>query len=87
MLTTDKFSIKTLLEKIESGEIQLPDFQRDWVWEDKQIKALLESVIRGFPINSILLLEYDANNIKLSYILYKIACLAGIFYNFKFNSL
>ena len=46
MLTTDKFSIKTLLEKIESGEIQLPDFQRDWVWEDKQIKALLESFAR-----------------------------------------
>ena len=67
MLTTDKFNIKTLLEKIKCGEIQLPDFQRDWVWKDKQIQSLLESVIRGFPINSILLLECDTNNIKFSH--------------------
>lgn len=66
MLTTDKFDIRTLLEKIKRGEIQLPDFQRDWVWKDKQINSLLESVIRGFPINSILLLECDASNLKLA---------------------
>ena len=67
MLTTDKFDIKALLEKIKQGEIQLPDFQREWVWKDKQIKSLLESVIRGFPINSILLLECDTNNLKFAH--------------------
>lgn len=66
MLTTDKFGIRTLLEKIKRGEIQLPDFQREWVWNDKQIKSLLESIIRGFPINSILLLECDSNNPKFA---------------------
>ncbi|MBR3051295.1 MAG: DUF262 domain-containing protein, partial [Selenomonadaceae bacterium] len=52
---------------IKRGEIQLPDFQRSWVWSDKQIKSLLESVIRGFPINSIMLLECDADSVKFSF--------------------
>ena len=58
--------LENLLEKIKSGTIQLPDFQREWIWSDKQIKDLLESVIRGFPINSIMLLECDANNVKFA---------------------
>lgn len=66
MLTTDKFNLSILLEKIERGEIQLPDFQRDWIWKDEQIKSLLESVIRDFPINSILLLECDSDNLKFA---------------------
>ena len=56
-----------LLEKIKRGEIQLPDFQRSWIWSDKQIKALLKSVIRGFPINSIMLLACDADDVKFSF--------------------
>ena len=36
------------------------------VWNDDKIKSLLESVIRGFPINSILLLECDANSLKFA---------------------
>ncbi len=54
------------MTKIKSGEIQLPDFQRKWIWDDEQIKSLLESVIRGFPINSIMILECDADNTKFS---------------------
>ena len=58
--------LENLLDKIKGGTIQLPDFQREWIWSDKQIKDLLESVIRGFPINSIMLLECDANNLKFA---------------------
>ena len=59
--------LANLLEKIKRGEIQLPDFQRSWIWSDKQIKALLGSVIRGFPINSIMLLACDADSVKFSF--------------------
>ena len=45
-----KLNIEDLLRKIKDGAIQLPDFQRKWIWSDEQIKSLLESVIRGFPI-------------------------------------
>ena len=27
-------ALKTLLDRVESGKIQLPDFQRGWVWDD-----------------------------------------------------
>ena len=66
MLEVKKFNLVKLLEKIECGEMQLPDFQRDWVWDDQRIKSLLESVLCGFPINSILLLACDAGNLKFS---------------------
>ena len=56
-----------LLDEIKRGEIQLPDFQRSWIWSDGQIKSLLESVIRGFPINSIMLLVCDADSVKFSF--------------------
>ncbi len=62
-----KLNIEDLLRKIKDGAIQLPDFQRKWIWSDEQIKSLLESVIRGFPINSILLLECDADNLKFAH--------------------
>ena len=61
LLKTDTFRLEELLEDIKRGEVQLPDFQRSWIWKDKQIKSLLESVIRNFPISSILLLECDAD--------------------------
>jgi len=38
-----------------SGDILLPKFQRDFVWEQKQILKLLDSVARGFPIGNVLL--------------------------------
>ena len=60
------YNLEDVMQKIQRGEIQLPDFQRKWVWNDDKIKSLLESVIRGFPINSILLLECDANSLKFA---------------------
>lgn len=46
-----------LLDQVEKYEIQLPDFQRGWVWEDSRIRALLASLTKGFPIGAIMLLE------------------------------
>ncbi len=62
-----KFNLGDMMRKIKDGELQLPDFQRSWIWDDDRIISLLESVIRGFPINSIMLLECDAGNVKFSY--------------------
>lgn len=46
-----------LLKDITSGKIQLPDFQRGWVWDDDHIQDLLVSVARSFPIGAVMLLE------------------------------
>jgi hypothetical protein len=52
-----KTGLGKLLEQIVDGQIQLPDFQRGWVWDDAHIRSLLVSIARSFPIGSIMLLE------------------------------
>jgi|SRR6476469_3129991 len=47
--------IDGLATRILSGDILLPKFQRNFVWEPPQIIALLDSVARGYPIGSVLL--------------------------------
>lgn len=47
--------IDELARRILVGDILLPKFQREFVWERDQIIALLDSVARNFPIGSILL--------------------------------
>lgn len=50
-----------ILNKIEQNEIVLPAIQRSFVWEEKQIYNLLDSILRGYPIGIILSWEtYDA---------------------------
>ena len=52
-----KTRLADLLKGIVAGEIQLPDFQRGWVWDDEHIRSLLTSIARAFPVGAIMLLE------------------------------
>lgn len=52
-----KMGLGKILEEIVEGKIQLPDFQRGWVWDDEHIRSLIVSITRAFPIGSIMLLE------------------------------
>ena len=57
MFKTNPVSLKELLDDTESGKIQLPDFQRGWVWDDDRIRGLLASISRGFPVGAVMTLE------------------------------
>ena len=57
MFKSDDELLSTLLDKVENHDIQLPDFQRGWVWEDNRIKALLASLTLKYPVGAIMLLE------------------------------
>ncbi len=48
-------SVGNLLSDIERGRVGLPDLQRDFVWNNIQIRDLLDSMVRGFPIGYIML--------------------------------
>lgn len=52
-----KKPLKDLLGKVASGLIQLPDFQRGWVWDDDSIRSLLASISQSFPVGAIMTLE------------------------------
>lgn len=52
-----QYDLLPLLNDIHSGAVQLPDFQRSWVWDLERIRELLASVSQGWPIGAVLLLE------------------------------
>lgn len=45
----------SLLADVTKGNIKIPVFQRDYVWEDDQIMSLLDSIYMGYPVGSLLL--------------------------------
>jgi hypothetical protein len=54
---TNPVALQTLLQDAESGKLQLPDFQRSWVWDEERIRSLIASVSRGFPVGAIMTLS------------------------------
>jgi len=52
-----KKQLPGLLRDLGDGTIQLPDFQRGWIWDDDHIRSLLASVSRSFPIGALMVLE------------------------------
>lgn len=61
MFETNPIDLKDLLDDVEEGKIQLPDFQRGWVWDDERIKSLLVSISRQFPVGAIMTLSADGD--------------------------
>lgn len=55
--TTNPRSLEDLLKEAKNGKIQLPDFQRSWVWDEDRIIDLLASISRAFPIGAIMTLK------------------------------
>ena len=50
-----------LVERIAAGQIRVPRFQRAFVWRQTNLHTLLDSILRGFPIGSILVWETEEN--------------------------
>src|ERR1017187_8470024 len=50
-------ALKEVLDAINRGDTQLPDFQRGWVWDDMHIRSLLASLSLSYPIGAVMFLE------------------------------
>ena len=59
-----KTPLQDLLAQSDNGKLQLPDFQRGWVWDDDRIKSLLASVSVSFPIGAVMLLETGGEHVR-----------------------
>lgn len=59
-----KSFLKDILKEITIGKIQLPDFQRGWVWDDERIKSLLASVSLSFPIGAVMMLQTENDEVR-----------------------
>ena len=57
LFNTNPISLSQLLDEAHTWKMQLPDFQRGWIWDDFRIRDLLTSVAQGFPIGAIMRLD------------------------------
>jgi len=48
-------SIPRIVGQAVLGDIDIPEFQRDFVWEKDKVKDLLDSLLKGYPIGSFLI--------------------------------
>ncbi|MFE0233330.1 DUF262 domain-containing protein [Brucella anthropi] len=50
-ITTKSFTLREVVGQIEDNDIDLsPDFQREYVWKDRQRTRLIESILLGIPL-------------------------------------
>ena len=61
---TNEPMLHELLEAVHKGEIQLPDFQRGWVWDDYHIRSLIASVSTSYPIGAVMILEMGGDGAR-----------------------
>ncbi|MDO4543157.1 MAG: DUF262 domain-containing protein [Clostridia bacterium] len=60
-------ALDILMREVRDGKEQLPEFQRDWTWDDGRIRGILASLSQGYPMGAIMRLKYGNENIKFKY--------------------
>lgn len=49
---TSSVGFNSLVSDIKTGQIKIPQFQRDFVWPVAKAAALMDSIIKGYPIGT-----------------------------------
>ncbi|MCS4534823.1 DUF262 domain-containing protein [Corynebacterium sp. HS2168-gen11] len=55
--STPSYDLLDLFNRVDRGDLQLPDFQREFCWDVDRIRSLVITVLRGYPIGSIMALD------------------------------
>ncbi len=61
--TTYPLSISAILGLIKTNDIAIPEIQRPFVWKSKQVRDLMDSLYKGYPVGYIIL--WKNPNVKL----------------------
>lgn len=62
-----KESLQGILQDISKGNIQLPEFQRDWLWDDAHVSSLIASVTLSYPIGAVMTLQIGGEEINFKH--------------------
>ncbi len=57
-------TIASIIQKIEYQSLLLPAIQREFVWNHNEVEVLFDSLIRDYPIGSLLLWKVNGENKK-----------------------
>ena len=63
--TSQSYSIAGLRALVKAGQLRVPQFQRSFRWERRDVLNLVDSVLRGYPIGSLLLWKREAGAARL----------------------
>ncbi|GGC15080.1 hypothetical protein GCM10007205_25000 [Oxalicibacterium flavum] len=53
-MTVNSIPIRQLLGRVAEGEVRIPAFQREFVWEPDRVQFLMDSIYKGYPIGTLL---------------------------------
>ena len=59
--TPNDFNVMTINSFIEAGSIEIPGFQRNFVWDIRKSSKLIESLLLGLPVPQLFLYESSRN--------------------------
>ena len=62
--TSNDTELLLLMRDVDTGKIQLPDFQRGWTWDDNRIRGILASLSQGYPMGAIMTLQYGSESVR-----------------------
>lgn len=57
IFSNTNLTVNQLIEKIDNGELGLPELQRPFIWKDSKVRDLFDSMLRGYPIGYLMLWE------------------------------
>lgn len=55
--STPSYGLSDLFERVDRGDIQLPDFQREFPWTVDGVRSLILTVLRSFPVGCFMALD------------------------------
>lgn len=61
---TNSLSVSAILGLIESKDIAVPEIQRPFVWKNRQVRDLLDSLYKGYPTGYIILWKNPSVKLK-----------------------
>ncbi|MDE0322151.1 MAG: DUF262 domain-containing protein [Acidimicrobiaceae bacterium] len=60
------YPLADLMKNVGNCKIQLPDFQREWKWDDDRIAGLLASISLGHPVGVLMMLEVGGGDVNFA---------------------
>ena len=57
--------LREIIKKMENGLYVIPAFQRDFVWLQRQIIDLFDSIIKGYPIGTLILWKPSGESYRI----------------------
>ncbi|GHJ36010.1 DUF262 domain-containing protein [Streptomyces sp. TS71-3] len=61
-MALDSLKLSDALADVASGALQLPDFQREWKWDDERIRALIATVTLDYPLGVVMALQINGSS-------------------------